>query len=274
VEFVNASQFDLPALTRIWNEGYTGYFVPITFTEPILEKWLHCGDFDLEQSLVAMDGETPAGFSLLGIREDRGWIGGFGVAPAYRGRGLSYKLFAEHEARWGMGTALRTVQLEVLTENWARKVYEAAGFHVTRRLSILQGKLPVGAPAGGASSATPADLFAHHAAVHAAVPPGWQREPGWMAKALPAEALALYTGPAASPAGLAIYVAKDESVRLYDAAAVDDASAMLLVRELAHRHPGLTVSVANEPEGPIHRALTAIGCTEARAQHEMRWERG
>jgi ribosomal protein S18 acetylase RimI-like enzyme len=275
MEFVRASQFDLPALTRLWNQGYTGYFVSIAFTEPMMEGWLRNGDFDLEHSVVAMDGEAPAGFSLLGVRGDRGWIGGVGVVPAYRGQGLAYKLFAAHRDLWQAELPLRTVQLEVLTENWARKVYEAAGFTVARRLSILQGTLPADAPESAAFDATPADLFPQHAAVHASCRPVWQREPGWMSKALPPAARAIYTGSAAAPTGLAFYTPGEGSVRLADAAAVDDAAALALVRGLASRYPGQGISVVNEPEGgPIHRALTAIGCTEARAQYDMRWQQG
>lgn len=269
MEYVKASRFSVPELTQIWNAGYTGYFVPVEFTEQMVTNWFRCGDIDLDRSLVAMDGQTPAAFSLLGVRGDRGWIGGFGVAPAYRGQGLAYRLFAEHAARFD----LRTVQLEVLTENWARKVYEKAGFAVTRRLSILSGKLPAGSGAA-VQEAAPADVLAHSARLHAACPAVWQREPDWIRKALPAGARAVYTGPSAAPMGFAVFAATGESLRLLDAIATDEDAAAGLVGALGAVAPGAALSAVNEPEGgPVHRALSAVGCSEARAQYEMRWQR-
>lgn len=84
------------------------------------------GDLDLDSSPVLIDGGELVGFSYLGRRGDRGWIGGFGVAPAHRGRGVGREIFAEQMAvirRLG----LARVQLEVLRQNWAKKLYARGG---------------------------------------------------------------------------------------------------------------------------------------------------
>lgn len=273
VELKRASQFTLAELTRFWNEGYTGYFTPVTLTEAMMENWLRCGDFDLAHSLVLMDGDGLAGFSLAGVREDRAWIGGFGVAPAARGKGVAYGLFADHMAVLRNELGLASVQLEVLVENWARKVYERAGMVVKRRLSILQGRL--GAPGAGAavSQGAPLDLLGHHARLHAGCPSVWQREPGWITKSLPETAAGLYTGPAEAPTGFLLCAPAGEGLRVIDAAADTAESAAALLAGLARLHPGKSLVAVNEPEGgPVHAALTAAGLAEVRAQYELKWE--
>lgn len=267
-----ASEFTLAELTRFWNLGYTDYFTPITFTEAMLENWFRCGDFDLDRSVVRMEGDELVGFSLLGLRERRGWIGGVGVAPAFRGRGIAYDLFADHMAVIHAELGLASVQLEVLVENWARKVYERAGLQVTRRLSILQGPLPE-AGSSSAAEASPIALLDHHARLHQSCPAVWQREPGWITKSLPETAAGLYTGPAGAPTGFLLYAPAGDGLRVIDATALDEAAATELVSGLSRLHPGKTLVSVNEPEGgPIHAALTAAGLTEVRAQYDMKWE--
>lgn len=111
-----ASAFSLAALTESWNLGYAGYFVPVLMTQAILAQHIRAGNLDLDSSLVLVDEGALVGFSFLGRRCDRGWIGGVGVAPDHRGKGIARALFAEH-----MGLVrqlgLSRVQLEVLRQN-------------------------------------------------------------------------------------------------------------------------------------------------------------
>lgn len=268
-----AREFSVATLTAFWNLGYTDYFTPVTFTEEMMQNWLKNGDFDLDHSVVLLEGDALVGFSLLGVRQSRGWIGGFGVAPDFRGRGIAYGLFADHLDLVKAALGLTSVQLEVLTENWARKVYERAGLQVTRRLSILQGRLPEQS-SHPVFVASPLALLEHHARLHQTCPAVWQREPGWIMGSLPESAAGLYTGPAGAPTGFLIYTPAGENLRILDAAAESQESATALVAGLAQLHPGKGLLSVNEPEGgPIHAALTAAGLSEVRAQYEMRWER-
>ncbi len=146
-----ASAFSLSELTDSWNLGYADYFVPLRFTEGILRQHFRAGDIDLERSVVLVEAGALVGFSFLGVRGRRGWVGGLGVAPAYRGRGLS-RAVLEAQLAVVRAAGLDVMQLEVLTQNWAQKVYARAGFTVTRRLVKLAGSLP-GAARGAAARA-------------------------------------------------------------------------------------------------------------------------
>jgi ribosomal protein S18 acetylase RimI-like enzyme len=296
-----ASQFSFAQLTQFWNLGYSGYFYPITFDEAAFQRWSTAGAFDLDHSLVMLDGDAPVGFSFLGVRQNRGWIGGFGIAPAYRGRGLASSLFASHVATFS-ALGLHSVQLEVLTRNWAQKVYARSGFHTTRRLAIMALTLPGDAGTGAADAATaaagsaiatgdtatatgdtatapgavhtahPQDLLAHLDTVHGDYPACWQRQPAYLRVTLSPAAQALYTGPADAPTGILLYATRENQVGIADFAARDAATATSLLQELARRHPGATLRIVNEPEGsPVHTALVAMGAQETDAQFEMHW---
>jgi len=272
LELRRGNELSVTALTHAWNLGYTGYFTPIHFTEEQFAQWMQAGSFDLTRSLLLMDGDRPAGFSFLGVREDRGWIGGFGIAPDYRGKGLAYQLFHDH-VELARQTGLRTVQLEVLVENWAQKVYARAGFRVTRRLSILQGTLPRPVAQPGVREVCPSQVLPYSGQLHGDHPPVWQREPESLRVSMPDSAQALVVGPEHAPTGYLIYQHAADRVRILDGTG-DRAATETLVQTLAHRFPGLPVSLVNEPEGsPLHQTLTALGCTEPRAQWEMRWSR-
>lgn len=267
------NQLSLAQLTEAWNLGYTGYFIPVYFTESQLSQWMEAGSFDLSRSLILMDGERLAGFSFLGVRGKRGWIGGFGISPNYRGRGLASQLFQEHVALC-QATGLESVQLEVLLENWAQKVYARAGFSVARRLTILQGSLP--AEARGPAEVregNPRKMLTHSVRLHGDHPAVWQREPATLGVSMPAYCDALYTGPEIRPTGYILYQATPDRVRILDAAG-GPAEAQALLNGLAARFPALALSVVNEPEGsPFHAEFLRLGCTEVRAQWEMRWLR-
>lgn len=273
-----ASKFSLERLTEIWNLGYSGYFVPISLAPAQMERMILTGSLNLENCLVMLDGKEPVGFSMLGLRGEQGWIGGFGITPAYRGRGLAAELFQAHLLLLRT-LGLRRVRLEVLVQNWAQKVYARAGFEIVRRLAVLAGPgtgEPAGRPAdpGGdtrAVAAEPALLLSHSARCHRASPAVWQREPESILPALGDEVFGLCTGPASEPTGILLGTFRDGTVRVVDAAAEGVSEAAALLQAVCALHPGSRLFLVNEPEGsPVHRAATALGLEEVNAQYEMR----
>jgi ribosomal protein S18 acetylase RimI-like enzyme len=251
-----------------FNLVYTGYFVPSTVDEERARYHMEAGDIALDASPLWLD-EAGAVVSLaaLGVRGARGWVGGFGVAPAYRGQGISHALIGallESARRIG----LRDVALEVLVQNTpAIRAYTRAGFAHRRDLRTFRSEQPVAADNGNeVHPADPAALLSHRARI--GVPPPWQREPGSLAKTPGLEGLAC--GISDDPRAFLIYRASDSAVTLIDIAAPDADAALQLVDALARRCPGRPMRLTNEPEeSPVCAALDSLGWTEIIRQHEM-----
>ena len=60
--------------------------------EAAVEFLVRTFDLDLDASLVAVDDGEPVGLVNLGVRGERGWIGGLGVVAEARRRGLGRTL--------------------------------------------------------------------------------------------------------------------------------------------------------------------------------------
>ncbi len=174
IEFVPASRFEPVRLAELFTRGYEGYYVPMTLTAEAYADMVRWFDLDLEASRVALAGGVPVGIVQLGVRGSRGWIGGMGVVPEARGRGLGRALMDEAE-RSARALGLRTVDLEVLVQNvQAIPIYEACGYRHTRRLLVLErAPAPLAAEAAAERPALD-EVFERWDALHA-VPAPWQR---------------------------------------------------------------------------------------------------
>ncbi len=98
---------------------------------------LHLDANDIAGSLspiwYAEDGAIVAA-ATLAIRGPRGWVGGFGVAPPHRGRGIATELL-DCVIGLARGRGIRSLELEVLCENGrAIRTYRRAGFETRRTL--------------------------------------------------------------------------------------------------------------------------------------------
>ena len=285
---------DVPndTLVEAWNRAYTGYLVDVRRDAAGLDEHVRSGSVDLDRSLVAFAGADPVGIALLGVRpepggpgaRERGWVGGFGIAPSHRGLGLAAPL-ATDLLDVARRSGMTRVVLEVLTPNLAaRRAYERVGFRVERRLVVLSGTLREdGAPhtGGRVLDVGSREAAAIRAGVLGRIPgtavQPWGREWGYLtwrrddvvalagpAMAPTAAVVARVSTPAASstrgPARLAVRTAT----------AVDERAAREAVGALARRFAGCTAGVVNEPEGsPLLPALMAAGLGEVLAQHEM-----
>jgi ribosomal protein S18 acetylase RimI-like enzyme len=90
----------------------------------------------------AFDGDRLAGFTLVGLDDWKGAPAAYdiatGVVPGYRGRGVAREMFEFVVPQLRARGVARFV-LEVIQENEsAIKVYEAAGFQITRRFDCFQ----------------------------------------------------------------------------------------------------------------------------------------
>lgn len=272
MRFVSAATVSLEAYAAAFTSAFEGYAVPIRVDATWLARRVRYEQHDLLNSLVALEGGETVGMAVLAVRGARGWVGGFGVVPRWRGRGLGRRLVSELLGR-ARAAGVRRLSLEVLAGNTAAmRLYEGAGMRVTRDLLILE------RPAEGSGAAAPratalaeapaAELVEHFTRLHPE-PPVWQREPPSL---LAADLRGLYLGPRSRPRAYALVKHTLEGdVVLSDLAAADARQARAMCAALARL--GAALKVVNEPErSPYAAPLLEHGFRETLRQHEMTME--
>lgn len=233
MRLVPADTLSTAELADLFTRGYEGYYVPVQVDEALMRYMIDSWDIDLSLSRVAGD----VGLCNLGVRGDRGWIGGVGVVPAARRQGIGRRLM---EAV--LEVAPPTVTLEVLEQNEpAIRLYEDLGFERTRILEVWSVKET---PLVPARSADPAPLGGD------GLP--WQRED----RSLPPGGYERFELD-----GGAVLVRGTNVLQL--TAADEDTAAALLSR-------GTAVQYVNVPEGDVASgALRRLGGELTLRQFEM-----
>lgn len=139
---ISFADLDLSQQTAALNLVYRDYHMPFQVASEWVEEHIRAHSIEAQRSPLWLDGRGQvAALALLALRQGRAWIGGFGVAPAYRGNRLSGPVLSET-----LKDVSVPVQLEVLLPNLkARATYERGGFRIQRQLAVMEG------PAGQAS---------------------------------------------------------------------------------------------------------------------------
>lgn len=260
---------DAAELAAAFTTVYTDYVVPFVLSEAAARQHVTAYEIVPERSILWRDVTgAVVGLAALGVRGERGWIGGFGLASDWRGHRLSGPLLARllEQAR---EANLRRVQLEVITSNGrAIRTYERAGFRRTRDLLFL---------VSGEEAASAGDRAALHeveprtllaAPPFPSVAPCWQREAASLAH-LP-DLRGLVLGPPAAPRAYAVVSLAATAAAIGAIAGESEEAVTALVAALAARLPGRVLRLANEPEeSPIPAALRHLGWRELLRQHEM-----
>ncbi|HEV7891119.1 MAG TPA: GNAT family N-acetyltransferase [Pyrinomonadaceae bacterium] len=271
LRYAPATSVSLEAFAAAFTEGFRGYHRTL---EPDAAKMAHMGrvyNYDLQHSLVAYDGDEVAGVAVLAIRGKRGWCGGFGVAPAFRRRGVGRALMSALLAS-ARSAGVGTLSLEVSEHNpTARRLYECAGLRVTRDLLLIERAAgvehePREFEGGPLEEAEPSELLLHFARLHRAAP-AWQRDLPTMLAGLSS---GLRLGPRESPRAYALLSAgADGETYVTDLAAVSGEDARELTAALARGVAG-HLRVLNEPEDSLFvEPLLANGFVETERQREM-----
>jgi len=260
----------------LFTRCYEGYFVPIHVDVEALEASVRLWDLDLDASRVLLRDGEPLGLAMLGVRGTRGWVGGMGVVPEWRGVGLGVILMEAvlAEAR---RLGLRTVDLEVLEPNRAaERVYRGLGFVQRRWLTIWErtADAPPATRGPDAPVAVPlavGECLAAHARAHVQPAP-WQRDlPALERSADRLDAVGL-PGPN-GPAAYVLYRQAPETLRLMDVGrqpGADPDALEACLGALATRHPGSPWLLVNLPEGhPAEEALRSAGAVVEMRQREM-----
>ena len=139
------SQCTLEEALTAWNKGFEGYIVPIKMDLQAFVNRMISEGLSLEKSIVVFMHGEPCGIIMNGFREINGrkiaWNGGTGIAPEFRGKGLSAAMMEEVISIYRAEKA-HTAALEAIEENErAIQLYKKAGYVITDHLLYLNKKL-------------------------------------------------------------------------------------------------------------------------------------
>lgn len=130
----------LDELIDVQNEIFSDYVIPIRSSRAFFLDFLRSVGGDLGNVLVALRGDEMVGYVNPVIDAREAWIGGIGVVPDMRGRGIGTKLMhaaEEHCRRKGADV----VFLEVIEANQrAHALYRRLGYADTRKFISAEGK--------------------------------------------------------------------------------------------------------------------------------------
>jgi ribosomal protein S18 acetylase RimI-like enzyme len=159
-------------LAQLFTTAYEGYYVPFQVDEARLAHMVDAFDLDLDRSLVAWEDGTLVGLANLGLRGERTWLGGVGVIPSARRRGIGERLTRALLDR-AREAGAREMVLEVIVQNEpAIALYEKLGFRTTRELEVLT----LAAAEGGAAEEIDPAKARRMIADARTEPEPWQRE--------------------------------------------------------------------------------------------------
>src|SRR5690348_1666451 len=176
--FSNALDYTHAQLAEMHNASFSGYFFPMHMSAETSAWFWRVYQIDASACVVMHDEQGAfVGMARVGARGRRGWCGGFGIAPEFRGTGAS-KLLAAQMVQTARESGLTSLQLEALTQNVkAIKVYEGVGFVATRRLVIIQAASKVLRAAASALQVQAVPLETLLPRLYAGPMPDWEREP-------------------------------------------------------------------------------------------------
>lgn len=247
------------ALNRVFEQ----YLLPMNFSAEQLRLHIDYNDVDAAASPLWYDDEgNVIAAALLGVRGERGWIGGFGVAPNYREQGYARQMLQtlEETAR---ARGLRSIQLEVLHGNaGAIHAYRSANFEVARILRSYERIFEEAIEPEGFALADPDDFIERPDTAA----PSWQRERASLRNG--AASTALTNG---TEYGLFRYntdMAQVSKVNARDAASLDAVASAIAAHCGVHR-----VLIMNEPgDSTIAGYAQTARWSEPFTQYEMKLE--
>lgn len=243
------------------NRVFQHYLVPISFSTEQLQLHMSYNDVDPAASPIWYDdGGNVVVAGLLAMRGTRGWIGGFGVAPEYRGKGFAKQLLAQMVAT-ARERNLGSIALEVLKENApAIALYRGGGFELVRELRSFE-FVSEGTPMpAGFVQAMPEPFIDEPERVR----PSWQRERTALRHG------AVSTAVTDEKGNYAAYRFNTHLAQILklDANSAEELTAV--ARAVSADTPFQRVMVLNEPtDSPIAEYAVTAGWNEPFKQYEM-----
>jgi GNAT superfamily N-acetyltransferase len=256
------------------NAAYVGYYVPIHLTLEDFDDLVYRESVQLAHSAAALECDQVVGGALLGVRGQRGWVGGVGVLPDYRRRGIARQMmfYLIEQAR---SIGITRLQLEVITENEkALALYQGLGFESVRRLLVLSLRdVNIGSDLSLQIVKESADrLLGRLPAFDVSARP-WQRDLESLRLSLTLgelEGLAAYHRQTAKPLGMLLFSRGFSHVSIADLSATDPDIGRALLTALTRRMSAARYSYLNVPEeDPMLPMLLAAGFQTTLSQYEM-----
>jgi GNAT superfamily N-acetyltransferase len=136
LELRPAASLETAELAALFTAAYEGYVLPMQIGEEQLRFMVDAFDIWLDASQIAALDGRDVGIANLAVRDDEAWVGGVGVIPAARRKGVGEALMlALHDQARTLG--VRRVWLEVIEQNKsAYRLYEKLGYAVTRNVAV------------------------------------------------------------------------------------------------------------------------------------------
>ena len=274
--FKSVSTVNFEMFTAAFNRAYSDYFMPIVMTVRAFRDLVERDDLDLSASVAALEQTDIVGTGLLGIREKTGWIGGMGVVPERRRRGIGRKMM-QYLLDRAQDRSLTQVFLEVIEANrGAHALYQQIGFQDIRHLLVLDRNpktMPASVLGYVLEERAGTSLLAHFAEFHD-IPNCWQRAyDSLVGLGSRIEGYALLKDDRL--VGYALGWANKHEIRLVDIASSPDndrhAASMAILSFLHRRYPNAYSSSYNIAEDdPALSAYLELGYTIDLRQIEMR----
>lgn len=138
IEHLDHGQLD--ALIEAQNRIFEDYIIPIKSSRQFFTDFLKSVGGELRNVLVSLEDDRIVGYVNPVVDGDEAWIGGIGVLPSHRGKGIGTRLMAaaEQECR---DKGVREISLEVIEGNdRAKRLYDRLGYVGTRKYLTAEGK--------------------------------------------------------------------------------------------------------------------------------------
>jgi ribosomal protein S18 acetylase RimI-like enzyme len=144
VKYMTPTEDDIPALVKAFAVAFSDYFIPQDTDEAHQREFFHVSDIDFNLSvLVVTPTGEPVGQAVSGRRGELGWIGGVGLRPDFRRKGIALEM-VRRQLKAFREAGVHEVTLEVLSQNErAKRLYDGLGFQDVRDLYYFRSLSPL-----------------------------------------------------------------------------------------------------------------------------------
>ena len=140
IEVRHIEKGQLDELVDAQNEIFSDYIVPMKSSRAFFIDFVQSVGGSIANVIVAMDGDRIVGYANPVVDGGEAWIGGVGVVPGHRGRGIGKKLMLAAEG-FSIGRGAETSILEVIQGNTrAHALYRRLGYEDGKTYVCAEGK--------------------------------------------------------------------------------------------------------------------------------------